>query len=89
MEATPEAEAAPAPAPTPRPKRVSRAKRKAADKERQPSERRDAPAPAEAAPLTEQQMEATAAELANCQGDPSRLQPGTLLLAQEPGNPDK
>jgi hypothetical protein len=85
---TPEAEAAPAPAPTPRPKRAVRAKRKAAEKRRQPSELRGE-VPAAEQPLTEQQMEATAAELAACQSDLARPQPGTLLLAQEPSRAAK
>ena len=75
------------PAPNPRPKRAVRAKRKAAEQRRQPSELREVPAAEQ--PLTEQQMEATAAELAACQGGPARPQPGTLLLAQEPGRAAK
>jgi hypothetical protein len=64
-----------------------RAKRKAAEKRRQPSELREVPAAEQ--PLTEQQMEATAAELAACQGNLARPQPCTLLLAQEPSYPAK
>lgn len=43
----------------------------------------------EAAAPSEQQMEATAAELAARQSGAARPQPGTLLLASEPDNPDK
>lgn len=95
-DASPEAEADAAPMPTPA--RASKRQRKAAPVApkasaaalQEPEEAAAAGVEAampSAAPLTEQQMAAAAAELAVRQTDAGRPQPGSLLLAQEPGNP--